>query len=63
MPYEVLEKQIKALPDAYYTELVHYISFLTQKAVEERKLEEDSLVQMRESSLETVWEYLKNDTW
>lgn len=26
--YEVLEKQIKALPEAYYTELVHYITFL-----------------------------------
>lgn len=64
MPYEVLEKQIKALPESYYTELVHYISFLTQKVLAEKDVQEDeSLAKMRESSLATVWEYLKDDTW
>ncbi|HAZ95782.1 hypothetical protein [uncultured Treponema sp.] len=65
MPYEVLEKQIKALPKEYYDSLVDYLGYLTKKA-EEKKLncsDEKSMQKMRETSLQTVWEELKNDTW
>lgn len=32
MPYEVLEKQIKALPPRYYESLVDYLEYLTKKS-------------------------------
>lgn len=65
MPYEVLEKQIKALPEEYHDSLVDYLGYLTKKAEEaETNLrEEKSMQKMREASLQTVWEELKNDTW
>lgn len=59
MPYDVLEAQIKSLPEAYYNELVDYLEFLIQKADKETK----SLEKVRESSLQTVWETIKDDTW
>ena len=59
MPYEVLESQIKSLPEVYYNELVDYLEFLIQKADKETK----SLEKVRESSLQTVWETIKDDTW
>lgn len=59
MPYDVLEAQIKSLPEAYYNELVDYLEFLIQKADKEKK----SLEKVRESSLQTVWETIKDDTW
>ena len=59
MPYDVLEAQIKSLPEAYYNELVDYLEFLLQKADKEKK----SLEKVRESSLQTVWETIKDDTW
>lgn len=64
MPYEVLEKQIKALPKEYYDSLVDYLGYLTKKAEEaETNLrEEKSMQKMHETSLQTVWEELKNDT-
>ena len=62
MPYEVLEKKIKALPQNYYNELIDFLEYLTQKVSKENN-QEDSLKKMRESSLQTVWESVKNDTW
>ena len=59
MPYEVLEAQIKSLPEVYYNELVDYLEFLIQKADKETK----SLEKVREVSLQTVWETIKDDTW
>lgn len=59
MPYDVLEAQIKSLPEAYYNELVDYLEFLIQKADKEKK----SLEKVREVSLKTVWETIKDDTW
>ena len=59
MPYDVLESQIKSLPEAYYNELVDYLEFLLQKADKEKK----SLEKVREVSLKTVWETIKDDTW
>lgn len=59
MPYEVLEAQIKSLPEVYYNELVDYLEFLIQKADKEKK----SLEKVREVSLKTVWETIKDDTW
>ena len=59
MPYEILEAQIKSLPEVYYNELVDYLEFLIQKADKETK----SLEKVRESSLQTVWETIKDDTW
>lgn len=59
MPFDVLESQIKSLPEVYYNELVDYLEFLLQKADREKK----SLEKMRETSLKTVWEKIKDDTW
>ena len=59
MPFDVLESQIKSLPEVYYNELVDYLEFLLQKADKEKK----SLEKMREASLKTVWEEVKKDTW
>lgn len=59
MPFDVLESQIKSLPEVYYNELVDYLEFLLQKADKEKK----SLEKMRETSLKTVWETIKDDTW
>ncbi len=59
MPYDILEAQIKSLPEVYYNELVDYLEFLIQKADKETK----SLEKVRESSLQTVWETIKDDTW
>ena len=36
MPYDVLEAQIKSLPEVYYNELVDYLEFLLQKADKEK---------------------------
>ena len=64
MPYEVLEKQIKSLPTAYYNELVDYLEYLLSKAKKNATPnEEESLKKMRDVGVSTVWEYLKNDTW
>lgn len=68
MPYEVLEKQIKALPPRYYESLVDYLEYLTKKSKEDEEVdtqisEEESLAKMREAGLKTVWEQVKNDTW
>lgn len=64
MPYEVLEKQIKALPPRYYESLVDYLEYLTKKSKEDEEAsEEESLAKMREAGLTTVWEQVKNDTW
>ena len=59
MPYDVLEAQIKSLPEVYYNELVDYLEFLIQKADKEKK----SLEKVREVSLQTIWETIKDDTW
>ena len=59
MPYDVLEAQIKSLPEVYYNELVDYLEFLIQKADKETK----SLEKVREVSLKTVWETIKDDSW
>jgi len=64
MPYEVLEKQIKSLPAAYYNELVDYLEYLVSKAEKKSSpTEEESLKKMRDVGVSTAWEYLKNDTW
>lgn len=62
MPYDILEKQIKALPESYFKELMDFLEFLTQKASKEN-VQNNSLQEIRESSLQTVWESVKNDTW
>lgn len=68
MPYEVLEKQIKALPPRYYESLVDYLDYLTKKSKEEdeslSQISEEALFsKIRETGLKTVWEQVKNDTW
>ncbi len=64
MSYEVLEKQIKSLPAAYYNELVDYLEFLLIKAKKNPPLtEEEALQKMSDIGVSTVWETIKNDTW
>jgi len=65
MPYDVLEQKIKSLPEVYYNELIDFLDYLTQKAnqVNKEKTDADSLQKMRESSLQTAWDSVKNNTW
>lgn len=64
MPYDLLEKQIKMLPETYYNELVHYVEFLLKKSEEKQTVDEEkSLERIRDCGVADVWEYLKNDTW
>lgn len=64
MPYEILEEKIKSLPQSYYDELLDYVDFLIQQAQKKKQISEnDSMQKLRESSLSTVWETVKNDTW
>ncbi len=65
MPYDILVEKINALPQKYYEELVDYLEFLTQKSEELNSLKNDDLdlKKMREASLKSVWENLKNDSW
>ena len=64
MPYDVLETKIKNLPPEYYNELIDFLEFLTLKAQQNQANAEDvALKKMRETSLESVWETIKNDTW
>ncbi|UTC67645.1 hypothetical protein E4O04_10960 [Treponema sp. OMZ 799] len=64
MSYEILEKRIKALPQYYYQELVNYLDYLTEKVAKNKALsEEDTLNKMSDASIQTAWEYLKDDTW
>ena len=62
MPYELLEQQIRALPHDYYEALVNYLNYLTEKASWGESLcEADAFQKMRETGLQTVWEYVKDD--
>lgn len=39
MSYEILEKQIRALPEKYLSQVAEYVSFLTYKSERESALE------------------------
>ena len=41
MPYEVLEKQIKSLPNEYYVQVEHFVNFLLHEAKLKSRKSED----------------------
>ncbi len=67
MPYEVLERKIQTLPAEGLEELSHYVDYLCivyqAKKGNKSLSEEESLKKLRNASLQTVWEELKNDSW
>ena len=78
MSYEVLEKQIKALPAKAFEEVAHYVSYLTalyentQDDSVSQKVDDflkknpnvfDEFSGMKNAGLENIRELTKNDTW
>lgn len=79
MPYELLEKQIKSLPEALQLEVVHYVGYLFSLYNKKPSLDSitecanaflqenpgafDEFSQLRECGLEAIRELTKNDTW
>ncbi len=79
MPYEVLEKQIRALPEAAQQEVAHYVAYLFSIYMEKPKNEGvtkrvnaflkenptafDEFEPVRKAGLEAIRELTKNDTW
>ncbi|MCR5399975.1 MAG: DUF2281 domain-containing protein [Treponema sp.] len=41
MPYEVLEKQIKTLPEEYYVQVEHFVQFLLYEVKNKSRKSED----------------------
>ena len=79
MPFEILEKQIRALPETAQLEVAHYVDYLFSlynkkpdtDSVAERVntfLREnpnafDEFASVRECGLESIRELTKNDMW
>lgn len=79
MPFEILEKQIRALPETAQLEVAHYVGYLyalynkkpDTNSITERVnafLKEnpgafDEFAPVRECGLESIRELTKNDTW
>lgn len=79
MPYEILEKQIKALPAQAFEEVAHYVEYIS--AVYKVKQSDDSIKNkinsfmqenpsafdefepVQECGIEAIRELTKNDTW
>lgn len=79
MPYEVLEKQIKALPEEAILEVAHYVEYIS--AVYKVKKSDDSIknkintflqknpdafdefAPVQETGIEAIRELTKNDSW
>ena len=55
----------ETLPLADQKEILDFIYFIAARAKKQKidRDEEESLRQLREASLATVWETVKNDTW
>ena len=79
MPYDVLERQIKALPESAQLEVAHYVGYLFSIYNEKREASSvserinafmkenpdafDEFVPVRECGLEAIRELTKNDEW
>ena len=79
MPYEVLEKQIRALPEEALQELSHYVGYLfsiytssSKKTSISSKVNDfmksnpnafDEFKPVQNAGLETIRELTKNDSW
>lgn len=79
MPYEVLEKQIKALPEEAVLEVAHYVDYIS--SIYKVKQSDDSIKSkinaflqknpdafdefspVQEAGIEAIRELTKNDTW
>ncbi len=78
MPYEVLEKQIKTLPEEYYEQLEHFVQFLLHEAKAKSRKSEDISEKLAaiyskipdeehtshcDATLDSWRELTKNDSW
>ena len=79
MPFAVLEKQIRALPEAAQLEVAHYVGYLYSLYSEKQKNESiservnaflkenpnafDEFAPLRECGIEAIRELTKNDAW
>ena len=78
MPYEVLEKQIKSLPQEYYEQVEHFVQFLLHEAKAKSRKSEDISEKLAAiyskipesaqtaccgATLEFWRELTKNDSW
>ena len=79
MSYDVLEKQIRALPDEAQLEIAHYVGYLfslynsnSEKKVISDKINSflqknptafDEFKNVENAGLESIRELTKNDTW
>lgn len=78
MPYEVLEKQIKNLPEEYYVQVEHFVQFLLHEAkVKARKSKDiseklasiyskipgEEQTSCCDAALDSWRELTKNDSW
>lgn len=65
MPVSVLEKKIQALPQEYIDLVADYVELLEYKikAMKEKNKDEEISQNIALSSMNSMWEELKNDTW
>ena len=65
MPTSVLEKKIEALPQEYINMVADYVELLEYKlkAIGQQNKGEDLSQKIALSSMNSMWEELKNDTW
>ena len=53
----------ETLSPAEQKEILDFIYFIAARAKKQKLEEEESMRRLREASLSTVWESVKNDTW
>jgi len=65
MTTSLLEKKIEALPQEYIDLVANYVELLEYKlkALKEQNKETDFSQKIAQSSMNSMWEELKNDTW
>lgn len=65
MPVSVLEKKIQALPQEYIDLVADYVELLEYKikAMKEKNKDDEISQKIACSSMNSMWEELKNDTW
>ena len=60
MPYEVLEKQIKTLPQEYYEQVEHFVQFLLHEAKAKSRKSEDKNKISIYPFIKSIFEFYEN---
>lgn len=68
MPYEIIEKKLKAVPEEALSEISDFLDFMIYKFSKTKTdnaetKENEALERVREAGMKTVWESVKNDAW